>query len=223
MSWDWHFALQIFPQIFAALKVTLLGTLYGTVIALIAGVLLMLARRSSVAVVRGFARIYLYIFRGTPLLIQFYFAYYVFPLLGFKTVAFVAAVITLGLNFATYFAETCRSGIENVPRGQWEAAQALSFSTRRTWFSVIGPQAIRSALPALGNHVILMFKMSALMSVISVLDAFGTAINIGGTTYRYLEPVTIAGALYLLISIPTSYFIRHAERRQAESPIGKRA
>jgi polar amino acid transport system permease protein len=214
MTWDWSFTAQIAPRIFAGLGTTLLATLFGTLIALIVGFVIMLGRRSGSAWASVPARLYVYLFRGTPLLIQFYFAYYVLPLAGVKTPAFVAGAVTLGLNFATYFAETYRAGIESVPAAQWEAARALSFSRARTWVSVVIPQAVRSALPALGNHVNLMFKMSALMAAISVLDVFGTAIDIGGTTYRYLEPVTTAGVLYLVISIPFSYLIRRAERRQ---------
>lgn len=217
MMWDWEFALDIVPQMLGGVRVTLTATFYGTIIAAVVAVPLLLARRSRGILPKATATAYIYLFRGTPLLIQFYFAYYVFPLLGLRLPAFVAGAATLGLNYATYFAETYRSGIQSVPRAQWEAARALSFSPLRTWVSVVIPQALRPALPALGNHVNLMFKMSALMAAISVLDIFGTAINIGNTVYRYLEPVSIAGLFYLAVSVPVSFLIRRAELRQARS------
>lgn len=214
MTWEWDFAFEILPRMIRALRVTFIATGGGVLIATVLGFVVLLGRRARNPLAQAPARAYLYFFRGTPLLIQFYFAYYVFPLWGFRMEAIVAGTTTLGLNFAAYFAETYRAGIESVPRPQWEAAQALSFSRFRTWRSVVIPQALRATLPALGNHVNLMFKMSALMAAISVLDVFGTAIDIGGTTYRYLEPVTIAGVLYLAISIPFAYVIRRAEYRQ---------
>ncbi|GAA2180673.1 ectoine/hydroxyectoine ABC transporter permease subunit EhuD [Brooklawnia cerclae] len=217
MTWEWDFAAEIFPRLFRALRVTFLATGGGALISAVLGFLLMLLRRARQTLVQLPARVYLYFFRGTPLLIQFYFAYYVFPLWGLKVPALVAGTVTLGLNFAAYFAETYRAGIDNVPRSQWEAARALSMSRLRTWSAVVIPQALRATLPALGNHINLMFKMSALMAAISVLDVFGTAIDIGGTTYRYLEPVTLAGLLYMAISIPFAYLIRRAESRQSKS------
>lgn len=217
MIWDWEFAIEILPKMLGGVRVTVLATFCGAIVATIIGFAIMLLRRSHSRLVQAFAYAYIYFFRGTPLLIQFYFAYYVFPLIGLRAPAFVAGALTLGLNYATYFAETYRSGIQSVPKGQWEAAQALSFSPRRTWMSVVLPQAVRPMLPALGNHINLMFKMSALMSAISILDIFGTAITIGNSVYRYLEPISMAGLLYLAVSIPVSILIQRAEARQRKA------
>lgn len=213
-TWDWQFATEILPEMMDGVKVTIMATFFGTIVATIMGFLIMLMRRANNRLVAGFAYAYIYFFRGTPLLIQFYFAYYVLPLVGLRAPAFVAGALTLGLNYTTYFAESYRSGIQSVPKGQWEAARALSFSPRRIWISVVLPQAIKPMLPALGNHINLMFKMSALMSAISILDIFGTAITIGNSVYRYLEPITMAGVLYLAVSIPVSILIQRAEARQ---------
>jgi polar amino acid transport system permease protein len=102
-----------------------------------------------------------------------------------------------------------------VPRGQWEAARALNLSARRTWVGVVLPQAIPAVLPPLGNYVNAMFKDSVLLSTITVLELLGKAEDIGAQYYKFLEPYTEVGLLFLLVSYPASLAVRRLEKRLA--------
>jgi polar amino acid transport system permease protein len=122
-------------------------------------------------------------------------------------------VIALGLHYSTYAAEVYRAGIEAVPVGQWEAATALSLPRTRTWRAVILPQAIPRVLPALGNYTISMLKETPLLLVIGVTDIAGAAFQSGSKAFRYVEPITAAGLLFLVLSLVASLFVRWLERR----------
>jgi polar amino acid transport system permease protein len=215
MNWDWSFAVHIFPQLLSALKVTVEATLLGTAIALVLGLLLAIGRRSRNPLISWPIASFVEFIRSTPLLIQLYFLFYVLPNWGIVLGALTTGVIGLGLHYATYTSETYRAGIESVPRGQWEAARALNLSTRRTWVGVVLPQAIPKVIPALGNYVNAMFKDSVLLSTITVIELLGQANNIGALNFRYLEPYTEVGILFLVISVTASVLIRKLEVRLA--------
>ena len=153
--------------------------------------------------------------RGTPLLVQVYFLYFVLPKYGIKYSPLLTGTVAIGVNYSAYTAEVYRAGIESVPRGQWEAATALSLPLRQRWVDIVLPQAIRPVIPSLGNYVISMFKDSAILSAITVVEVFNTATEIGSDTFRYLEPITIAGLLYLAVSYPSARLIRRLETRLA--------
>jgi polar amino acid transport system permease protein len=110
-----------------------------------------------------------------------------------------------------------RAGIEAVPPGQWEAATALSLPRGRTWFAVILPQAIPRVLPALGNYSISLLKETPILLTIGVLDIVGAAYQEGSSAFRYVEPITIAGVLFLVLSYTSSLLVRRLERRVARS------
>jgi polar amino acid transport system permease protein len=152
--------------------------------------------------------------RSTPLLVQLYFLYFVFPVaFGITLSSLTAGVLGLGVHYATYTSEVYRAGIDAVPRGQWEAATALNLPRTRVWTSVILPQAIPRVLPALGNYMISMLKETPLLLAIGVLDLVGQAQASGSEAYRYVEPYTIAGLFFLLLSYPASVLVRRLERR----------
>jgi polar amino acid transport system permease protein len=215
MIWDWSFAVSILPDLLQGLKLTVIITAFGTLIAMLLGLVFALIRRSRVPLVSRFTGLLLEFIRGTPLLVQAYFAFYVLPAYGLRFSALTTGIIVIGINYSSYTAEVYRAGIDNVARGQWEAATALSLSARRKWQGVILPQAIRAVVPALGNYVISMFKDSAVLSAITVLELLGRATVIGSSTFRYLEPLTIAGLLFLLVSYVAAMFIRRLENRLA--------
>jgi polar amino acid transport system permease protein len=127
--------------------------------------------------------------------------------------ALTVGVIALGVHYACYTSEVYRAGIEAVPRGQWEAATALSLPRSRVWTGVVLPQAVPRVVPALGNYVISMFKEVPLLTAIGLLDVVGRAQEAGDTYFRYVEPYTIAGLLFLLLSYPASLLLRRLERR----------
>lgn len=213
MTWEWSFAWRVLPDLLRGLLVTVEATLAGSFVALTVGLVLALLRRSSQPGIRLPATGFVEFVRSTPLLVQLYFLFYVLPGFGVTLSAFQAGTIGLGLHYATYTSEVYRAGIEGVPRGQWEAARALSLPPLRVWGAVILPQAIPRVLPALGNYVVAMFKETPLLSAITVLEMLAQAKDIGSSTFRYLEPVTLVGVLFLLVSLPASITVRRLERR----------
>jgi polar amino acid transport system permease protein len=215
-SWDWSFAGRILPELFRGLGVTVEITAIASTIAMTLGLAFAIIRYSGVPVVSHLVTLFVEFVRGTPLLVQAYFAFYVLPKYGLRYSPLVTGVFVLGINYSSYTAEVYRAGIEGVPRGQWEAAIALSLPWRRRWQKIVLPQAIRAVIPALGNYVIAMFKDSAILSAITVFELLNHATAIGSANFRYLEPLTLAGLLYLLVSYPSAWFIRRLEARLAQ-------
>jgi polar amino acid transport system permease protein len=214
MTWDNNAALQALPLIVQALRFTVLITFAGTAIAMVLGLVLAILRRSSRRLVALPASGLVEFIRDTPLLVQLYFLYFVLlPALGLSLSALVTGIIGIGINYSAYTAEVYRAGIEGVPRGQWEAARALNFSPTQVWTSVILPQAVPKVIPALGNYLIAMFKDTPILSSIGVIEMLARAEIIGSQTFRYLEPITLVGVLFLLLSYPSSRLVARLEAR----------
>jgi polar amino acid transport system permease protein len=213
--WDWNYAFSILPELLAALLVTIEITLLGSVFALVLGLVIAVVRQARIPGVDQVVWALVEFIRSTPLLVQVFFLYFVLPQFGIVLSAFVVGVIGLGVHYATYTSEVYRAGIDAVPRGQWEAATALSLSRGRTWTGVILPQAVPRVVPALGNYVISMFKEVPLLLAIGVVEVVNKAKEISSETFRPVEPYTIAGLLFLLLSYPASMLVRRLERRRA--------
>ena len=213
MEWDWNFVWEILPTLIQGVKITILATLLGSVLAAIAGLGIALARRSPNRLLARTVGFLAEFIRGTPLLVQLYFIFYVLPDIGILLPPLVAGVIGLGLHYGTYTAEVYRAGIDNVPRGQWEAAKACNLSATQTWTHIIIPQAIPPMIPALANYFIAMFKETPLLSAITVLELMNQAKSVANTYYRYIEPITLVGAFFLAISLCSVVLLRWLERR----------
>lgn len=213
MEWDWQFVAEITPTLLQGLKLTLIVTLISAVVAMVLGLGFAVARRSPVRAVARTAGFVVELVRGTPLLVQLYFIFYVLPDAGIRLSPLVAGVIGMGLHYATYTAEVYRAGIENVARGQWEAARAVNLSRRHTWLHVILPQAIPPMIPALANYLIALFKETPLLSAITVLELMNQAKSVANSSYRYIEPMTLVGAFFLVISLISVVVLRWLENR----------
>lgn len=211
--WDWVFAVNVMPSLLTGLFTTVSVTVIGTVIAMPIGLIFAVVQTSRTAFLRGLVAAYVYVVRGTPFLIQLYLVFYALPAVGVSLSPVQSGILAISLNFSSYFCETFRSGLQSVPRPQWEVAKALGFGPVRTWTSIILPQMLRPIVPALGNYVNLMFKVSALLAAISVLELFGTAQRVSSQSFRYLEPMTLTGLLYLIVSIPVSLLVRKLDKR----------
>ena len=214
-GWDWSYALDILPELLRALVVTVEATVGGTTVAVIIGVMLAIGRRSPIAIVRLSIGFVVEFIRSTPLLVQLFFLFFVLPTYGLTLSPMATGILGLGLHFGAYMSEVFRAGIEAVPRSQWEAARALHLSRFRTWYSVVLPQALRVVTPVLGNYAISMFKDSALLSTISVLELMGRAQIIASQTYLYFVPLTLVGLLYFGVSYAASIGVRALERHLA--------
>ena len=213
MEWDWNFVWEILPTLIQGVKITILATLLGSVLAAFVGLGIVLARRSPNRLLARTVGFLAEFIRGTPLLVQLYFIFYVLPDIGILLPPLVAGVIGLGLHYGTYTAEVYRAGIDNVPRGQWEAAKACNLSATQTWTHIIIPQAIPPMIPALANYFIAMFKETPLLSAITVLELMNQAKSVANTYYRYIEPITLVGAFFLVISLFSVVLLRWLERR----------
>jgi polar amino acid transport system permease protein len=210
--WDWDYAFSILPALVQGLGLTLVATVLGSIIAMLLGLVFAVLQRGP-RVVAIIVRWFVEFVRSTPLLVQIFFLYFGLPTLGVVLPALVVGVIALGVHYACYTSEVYRAGIEAVPRGQWEAATALSLPPSRVWTGVVLPQAIPRVIPALGNYVISMFKEVPLLIGVGILDVVGRAQEAGDTYFRYVEPYTMAGLFFLLLSYPASLLVRRLERR----------
>ena len=213
-AWDWAFAWDILPDLLRGLWVTVQATAVGIVIAMVLGLVLAIARRSTIKVISWPVAAFVEFVRGTPLLVQLFFLFYVLPT-TFDVVlsGFVTGALGLGIHFACYTSESYRAGIESVDRGQWEAATAVNLNAATTWTKVVLPQAIPTVIPALGNYLVAMLKDAPLLSTITVLELLAEAKRIQSVTFRPTEAFTMAGVLFLAVSIPSATLVRFLERR----------
>ena len=212
-DWNWAFAWEVLPLLLDASLITLQATLLGSILAIVLGLLLALLRRSRWKAVSYSAYWWMEFVRSTPLLVQIYFLYYVAPEWGLDMSPMMTGVIALGMHYGAYLSEVFRSGIDGVGKGQWEASIALNLSPYRTYRDVILPQALRSMIPASGNYIIAMFKETPQLSAITLLEMLQLAKIMGSENFRYLEPFTLVGLIYLVLSLVASSGIRLAERR----------
>lgn len=212
-SWDMDYALEILPVIAEGLWQTVVATLVGITIGMILGLALALLRRSQIKLIRLPVIGFIEFVRSTPLLVQLFFIFFVFPGFGLTLRPFTALVIGLGVHYGTYTSESYRAGIDNVERGQWEAATALNLSGSTTWTRVVLPQAIPTVIPALGNYLVAMFKDAPLAFAIAAGGILLAAQGIASRTFQPVEPYTIMGLMFLAVSIPSALFVRYLERR----------
>lgn len=209
--WSWERAAEVLPDLLAGLRVTVVATIVGMVIASVLGLLIALAGRAASRWITAPLRLVVDFVRMTPLLVQLVFVYLMLPAVP----GLVVGCVVLGVHYATYMSEVYRAGIDAVPRGQWEAATALNLPRGRTWRAVILPQAIKNTLPGLGNYAISMFKETPFLFAISVVEMFTAAQTFGANTFSYVEPLTLVGILFLVVSYPTSLLVRRMETRLA--------
>lgn len=168
---------------------------------------------------RWISKIYIWIFRGTPLMLQLFFFYFFLPIaMDIRLDGFMTAAITFTLNYAAYLAEIYRGGIESIDRGQYEAAQSLGLGKGQTMFGIILPQTIKRVLPAVSNEAITLVKDTALVSVLSVgelLKAASGAVNRDQNTLAYL----LAAGIYLIFTIVLTLLTNYLERRYSKHEI----
>ncbi|MCO5071665.1 MAG: ectoine/hydroxyectoine ABC transporter permease subunit EhuD [Rhizobiaceae bacterium] len=207
-DWRWDFTWEILPRLIVATGNTLLAAGLGYGIAVVLGLILALAQRTPSRALTLAVREAVEFIRSTPLVLQIFFVFYVGPQFGLRLSPWTAGMIAIGLHYAAYLSEVYRGGLESVPKGQWEAATSLNLSTARTYFRVIIPQALPPSLAGMGNYLVGIFKDTPMLSVIGVAELMHTANAIGSETYRFLEPYTLVGVIFLVISLPTAAGIR---------------
>lgn len=199
------FAEGLFNTVWIALVAIIMGTIFGTIVALI--------RMSKNKIASSFAVVYIEILRGTPMLLQFYFFWLGLPYLFPKISNISCALIALCINSSAYVAECVRAGIQAVDGGQREAAMSLGITERNIMRKIILPQAVKNILPALGNEFIVMIKETALASVFFVGELMTAFKTVQSNTFLGLEPLIISGIIYLAITLTLSRVMKKVERR----------
>jgi polar amino acid transport system permease protein len=206
------------PPLLLGAWTTIWITFVSMGLALTLGLIIALARLSTFAPSRWLAKAYVDFLRGTPLLLQLFYIYYVLPYVGIKMPAIVAGILGLSLNYAAYLSEVYRTSIQAVDKGQVEAARTVGLRPLQILALVVMPQAMRIAIPPLGNYFIALFKDTALVAIISVKELMFTADQLASTTYQYVAIYTLAFALYFSISYPASLLVMRLERRMSKAP-----
>ncbi|WP_428030954.1 amino acid ABC transporter permease [Ancylobacter sp.] len=193
----------------------LMTTSLTVVVILLAGVLaipLALARLSTTRWIRWPADFYVEFIRATPLILQLIYIYYVLPSAGIRLEPVTAAIIGLTVNYSAFMSEVYRSGIQAVPKSQYEAAQSLGLGRTVTFFKIVFPQAFRMVLPALGNYLIALFKDTALASVVTVQELMFSGQIIAARNYQYFTVYTVTAILYFAVGFPAALLVRRLER-----------
>jgi polar amino acid transport system permease protein len=215
-DWRWEFVWDILPRLVKATGNTLLAALLGYAIAMVLGLIFALAQRSHFRPLKMTVRELVEFVRSTPLVLQIFFVFYVGPQFGVMLSPWTAGMIAIGLHYASYLSEVYRAGIDSVPKGQWEASMSLSLSPTRTYSRIIIPQAIPAAFAGMGNYLVGILKDTPMLSVIGVAELMHTANSIGSEHYRFLEPFTLVGMIFLTISLPLAAGLRRGEAKIRE-------
>ncbi|MEA4816336.1 MAG: amino acid ABC transporter permease [Lachnospiraceae bacterium] len=218
---------ELLPKLLGnALSIVIIATLVGFFFAIIFGFILALGRVSRNKTLNHIIIVFQEIIRGTPLLVQRVYIYYVIPLVieiiagimgidnfSLKIGSTMAGIIGLTINYGTYISEVIRSAIIAIDHGQMEAALALGFSNFQAMFRIIIPQAFRNSIPVFGNYLVMMVKDTSLMAYITAQEFLMTTKAYTAQTFLTIESYTILAGVYLIICIPLAFIIKYLERR----------
>lgn len=209
------YILRILPNMFAGLGVSAQIFLITIVLSLPIGILLALVRISKVAVFRKLAEIYIYVMRGTPLMLQIMFIYYGLPLmLNVQISDFPAAILAFVANYAAYFAEIFRGGIQSIPKGQYEGAKVLGFTYRQTMWHIVLPQVVKRVIPPLGNETITLLKDTSLVYILAMNDLMRVTRAFVQRDFD-TTPFLVAAVFYLVCTAILTKILTYVEKRYA--------
>ena len=212
----WRILADAFPKLLSyGVRVTVPLTILSFALALVIAVVVALIQYAGVKGLRQLCRFYIWIIRGTPLLVQLWLVFYGLPSAGILIDAFPAAVLVFGFNEGAYMAESVRGALESVSRGQLEAGYCVGMSYMQIMWHVVLPQAFRTAFPALSNSLISMLKGTSLASTITVMEMFRQATVINGRVYESLGLYTEVALIYLAFCTILTWLQRLGERKLA--------
>lgn len=201
------------PMALAMIKVTLPLTAISFSLGLLIAVLTAIARIANIKILRQLSEFYIWIFRGTPLLVQLFIVYFGLPIVGVTLDVWSAAIITFSLNIGAYASEAVRAAVLSVPKGQWEAATALGMSYTQILRRIIAPQAARISLPPLSNIFISTLKDTSLAASITMVDMFMVAQRIAARTFDPLTLYVLAALFYLIVCTFLTFLQARLEKR----------
>ncbi|MEO2076348.1 MAG: amino acid ABC transporter permease [Bacillus sp. (in: firmicutes)] len=214
---DFSLVTKFIPFMLKATIVTLELSVVSIFIGLILGLFIALMKISSIKVLSLIADFYLWIIRGTPMLVQLFIVYFGLPQIGIELSPFVSSVIALGINSAAYIAEIYRGGIQSIPRGQVEAAESLGMKYPTIMKKIILPQAIRVSVPSLGNQAIMMLKDSSLASLVTVSELMMVSQRFASTNFAFIEFYVAAAGFYLVMTTLFTFILNKVEVRMSIS------
>ncbi len=207
-----NYVSGIMPALLEGLARTVQIFFYTLILSLPLGFVFAFGGISRYKIVRFAAKSYIWLFRGTPLILQLFFFYFFLPLYGIRLDRFPTAILTFVLNYAAYFAEIYRAGIQSIDKGQFEAAKSLGVSPLRTMMQIIIPQTIKRVLPPVSNETITLVKDTALVSVIAVPELLKTARDAVNRDVNVAAYVVAAG-FYLLFTFLLTLLSQYMERK----------
>lgn len=200
------------PVLVAGAVITVKLFIATLVISLPLGLPFALGENSRVLPIRWFSKFYVFVFRGSPLLLQLFFFYFLFPFVfNYHISAMNAAILTFSLNYAAYFAEIYRGGINSIDRGQYEASYSLGLTKDQTMKGIILPQMMRVVLPPIGNEMIVLVKDTALVSAIGVADLLKVSRGIVNREVNMLAYIVAVG-IYLLMTFVLTVILTRVEK-----------
>jgi len=202
------------------LVVSLIGTIFGLLIGLLVGGFKAIELDKNASsllkvlkkIVDGIITVYITVFRGTPMMVQAVFIYYAL-LNVINWTPLVAAIVVISINTGAYMSEIIRSGIQSIDKGQKEASRSLGMTNWQTMTSVILPQAIRNAFPAIGNEFIVNIKDSSVLMIISITELMFQAKSIAGSTFKFTETYFIEAMIYLILTSVVAIILNIIEKR----------
>lgn len=200
MSLDYSVILNKLPILIEGCWVTLEISLYALLLGMVFGIGGALCRISSNRFFSGIAFLYVWIIRGTPVMVQLFILYFGLPQLGIKMSSMTAGVLGLAVNTGAYITEIIRSGIQAIDKGQMEAALSLGMKPHQAMRRIIGPQAIKVCMPPLVNQFIMTLKNSSIASLVTITELLRTGEQLIYTTFRSFEVYTIVAVLYLIMN-----------------------
>jgi len=212
----WGILVDSFPKLLEyGVKVTVPLTALSFALALVVSLIVAMIQYADVPVLRQVCRFYIWIVRGTPLLVQLYLVFYGLPSLGVMLPAYPSAVLVFGFNEGAYMAESIRGALESVSRGQLEAGYCVGLNYMQIMWHIVLPQAFRAAFPALSNSLISMLKGTSLAATITVTEMFREATIINGRVYESLGLYTEVALIYLAFCTILTWLQRIGEKKLA--------
>lgn len=206
------YIIRIIPQMLDGCVVTAQVFFVTIILSIPLGVLLSLGRVSGIAVLQKLIGIYVWLLRGTPLMLQLFFVYYALPAIGIRLGDFEAAIVAFVLNYAAYFCEIFRAGIQAIPKGQYEAARTLGMDYVQTMRRIVLPQVFRIILPPVSNETITLVKDTSLVYVLAMNDLMRTTRNLVQRDFD-ITPFLVAAVFYLLATFVLTVLFERLEKR----------
>ena len=224
-DWIVKIVSEYYQQILIGLGRTLLLALVGTVVGLIIALIFSSVTQIQInkfdsrivkilkRIVKIFVKLYVNIFRGTPMLVQAMLFYYGLKALGIGLTPLQAGLLTVTLNTTAYLTEVLRGGIESVDKGQFEGAMSIGMSKTKAYINVIYPQALKNSMASIGNEFIVNIKDSAVLSIIGVMELYNASALAGNRYFKVVESMVVCATIYLILTMTSSFIFKHIEKR----------